>query len=102
MYYQRHLFFCVNQRSSGKRCCAQNDAQEACDAAKAQLKRLGVYGTGQYRVSSSGCLGRCDEGPVLVIYPDGVFYRYESLDDIQAIIQSHLLEGKVVERLLLP
>lgn len=102
MYYQRHLFFCVNQRTTGKRCCAENGAQDACDAAKSALKRLGVHGPGQYRVSASGCLGRCDEGPVLVVYPDSVFYRYESFEDINEIIQSHILGGKPVTRLLLP
>lgn len=102
MYYQRHLFFCVNQRSSGKQCCAQSHAQEACSAAKAQLKRLGLHGPGQCRVSSSGCLGRCEDGPVLVIYPDAVFYRYDSPEEVQEIIQSHIIEGQAVKRLLLP
>lgn len=102
MYYQRHLFFCVNQRSSGKQCCAQQGAQEVCDHAKSRLKSLGLHGPGLYRVSSAGCLGRCDEGPVLVVYPDGVFYRYTSKDDINEIIESHILDGKVVGRLLIP
>lgn len=102
MYYQRHLFFCVNQRSSGKQCCAQQGAQAACDNAKSRLKSLGLHGRGLYRVSSAGCLGRCDEGPVLVVYPDGVFYRYTSQDDINEIIQSHILDGKIVGRLLIP
>lgn len=102
MYYQQHLFFCVNLRQSGKRCCGQQAAQEACQYAKATLKRLGQYGPGKCRVSSSGCLGRCDEGPVLVAYPEGVFYRYTSNEDVQEIIDSHVLGGKKVERLLLP
>lgn len=101
MYYQKHLFFCVNERQSGKRCCAQKEARPACTAAKSLLKQLGEYGPGKHRVSFSGCLGRCDEGPVLVIYPEGTFYQYDSIEDVKEIIQTHVLDGKTVPRLRL-
>lgn len=61
---------------------------------------MGLIGEAQYRVNKSGCLGRCELGPVLVVYPDGVWYTYESTADIDEIIESHLLNGQIVSRLL--
>jgi (2Fe-2S) ferredoxin len=54
------------------------------------------------RVNKAGCLGRCDEGPVLVVYPDNVWYTYVDKEDIDDIIDNHLVHGRVVERLRLP
>ena len=51
------------------------------------------------RVNSAGCLDRCDKGPVLVVYPEGVWYTYVDRDDLDEIIDRHLLQGQVVERL---
>ena len=101
-YYQQHLFFCTNNRASGKRCCAQSGAEDIREYAKKALKRLGHHGAGLIRANSSGCLGRCEEGPVLVIYPEGVWYSYKTYNDIDEIIERHLLKGERVDRLLLP
>ena len=54
------------------------------------------------RVNTAGCLGRCDDGPVLVVYPDNVWYTYVDKEDIDDIIDNHLLHGRIVERLRLP
>ena len=54
------------------------------------------------RVNTAGCLGRCDDGPVLVVYPDNVWYTYIDKEDIDDIIDNHLLHGRIVERLRLP
>lgn len=102
-YYQRHLFFCTNQRDSSARpCCAAAGAGAARDHAKQRIKALGLAGGGGVRVNIAGCLGRCDDGPVLVIYPDAVWYRYTSIADVDEIIDNHVLGGRVVERLQLP
>jgi len=61
-----------------------------------------MLGEGQIRINSSGCLDRCELGPVIVVYPEGVWYSYLDESDVDEIIDSHLLNGKVVERLLLP
>jgi (2Fe-2S) ferredoxin len=100
-YYQYHLFFCTNKRDDGRACCAAGGAQELRDYAKARVKELGLSGPGRIRVNNAGCLDRCDEGPVLVVYPEGVWYTYVDREDIDEIIQEHLVHGRVVQRLRL-
>jgi (2Fe-2S) ferredoxin len=101
-YYQRHIFFCLNQRSNGEACCAQSAAQAAFDHCKSQVKTLGLAGPGQVRVNKAGCLDRCAGGPVAVVYPEAVWYSFVDNADIDEIVQSHLRDGQVVERLVLP
>lgn len=78
------------------------DAEKLRDYAKQKLKKLGLNGAGQHRINTSGCLGRCEEGPLLVIYPEGVWYSYKTYNDIDEIIEKHLLNGEIVSRLQLP
>jgi (2Fe-2S) ferredoxin len=101
-YYQRHIFFCVNQRANGEACCADHRAQAAFEHCKAQVKTLGLAGPGRVRVNKAGCLDRCAAGPVAVVYPEGVWYTYVDASDIDEIVQRHLKDGVVVERLLVP
>ncbi len=101
-YFQRHIFFCLNQRANGEACCAQHQAQEAFDHCKSRVKALGLSGPGQVRVNKAGCLDRCAAGPVAVVYPEGVWYSYVDTSDIDEIVESHLKNGQVVERLLPP
>ena len=100
-YYQRHVFFCTNMKASGKQCCAQKDADTYRDYAKKKLKQLGLHGPSLYRINASGCLGRCELGPVLVVYPEGTFYSYQTYSDIDEIIENHVLKGEKVERLMI-
>lgn len=99
MYYQRHIFFCTNRRDDGRSACEDHEASRMRDYAKAKCKMLGLSGVGGVRVNSAGCLGRCGEGPVIVVYPDGVWYTYRDEDDIDQIIEEHLRDGRVVDRL---
>jgi (2Fe-2S) ferredoxin len=101
-YYQHHIFFCLNQRDGGEACCAQHGAQAAQERCKARVKALGLAGPGGVRVNKAGCLDRCAGGPVAVVYPEGTWYTYVDLNDIDEIVESHLRDGRVVERLLLP
>lgn len=101
-FYKKHLFFCVNQKLNGKKCCAESPAEALCAYMKKRLQIMGQHGKGLFRVSSSGCLGRCAKGPSLVIYPDNVWYSFANERDIDEIIESHLLSGEVVSRLLMP
>lgn len=98
-HYQRHVFFCVNRREDGRRCCADNDSEGCREYAKRRMKAADCHGRGKVRVNRCGCLDRCDEGPVMVVYPEGVWYTYVDREDIDEIIDQHLLKGKVVERL---
>jgi (2Fe-2S) ferredoxin len=100
-YYQRHVFFCLNQRDDGRPCCATHDAERMQAHAKSRIKKLGLAGRGQVRVNKAGCLDRCDEGPCIVVYPDAVWYTYVDEHDIDEIIDRHLVGGEVVDRLRL-
>ena len=101
-YYQRHIFFCLNQRDNGQACCADHRPQEAFERCKSQAKALGLLGQGKVRVNKAGCLDRCAGGPVAVVYPEAVWYTYVDQDDIDEIVTSHLRDGVVVERLRTP
>lgn len=98
-YYRYHVFFCTNQREDGSACCQNHDARAVRDYAKARTKALGLAREGGVRVNLAGCMDRCSEGPVLVIYPEGVWYTYVDAEDIDEIIEEHLIHGRVVERL---
>lgn len=100
-YYQRHIFFCLNQRGPDENCCAIHQAQAGFDHCKARVKALGLSGAGQVRVNKAGCLDRCAGGPVAVVYPQGVWYTFVDTHDIDEIVESHLKNGQVVQRLLL-
>lgn len=101
-YYERHIFFCLNQRGSGEDCCAVHGAQQGFDRCKAQVKAAGLAGPGQVRVNKAGCLDRCAAGPVAVVYPEAVWYTFVDDSDIDEIVESHLKNGQVVERLRVP
>ncbi len=89
---------CVNQREDSA-CCQNHGAAELRDYAKKRTKELGIAGQGGVRVNQAGCLDRCDEGPVAVVYPEGVWYTYKDTQDLDEIIEKHLGQGEVVERL---
>lgn len=101
-YYQRHVFFCLNQRTNGEASCGDHDAQSAFDHCKARVKQLGLAGKGGVRVNKAGCLDRCAGGPVAVVYPDAVWYSWVDQADLDEIVERHLRDGEVVERLVLP
>lgn len=98
-YYRYHVFFCVNQREGGKPCCANKDSVAMRDYAKSKIKSLGLAGPGQVRINQAGCLDRCAEGPTMVIYPEGVWYSYANRNDIDEIIEQHLMNHRPVNRL---
>ena len=98
-YFKHHVFFCCNQRADGEACCNALGATDAQTYAKDRIGSLKLKGKGKIRINKAGCLDRCDEGPVLVVYPEGVWYQYVDKDDVEEIIQEHLVHGRVVERL---
>jgi len=98
-YYRYHVFFCTNQRDDGTACCADHNAQAMRDYAKARIKELGLSGRGKVRVNNAGCLDRCEEGPIVVVYPEGTWYTYVDREDIDEIIEEHLVHGRTVDRL---
>lgn len=101
-YFSHHVFFCTNLREDGSQSCQQCNADALRDYAKNRVKQLGLAGPGHVRINKAGCLDRCTEGPVLVVYPEGVWYTYVDQDDLDEIIDEHLVNGRPVERLRLP
>jgi (2Fe-2S) ferredoxin len=98
-FYRYHVFFCVNQRENGEPCCADKGAAAMRDYAKGRIKALGLSGPGQVRINQAGCLDRCSEGPVVVVYPEGIWYTYVDREDVDEIIEQHLCGGRPVDRL---
>jgi (2Fe-2S) ferredoxin len=96
--YQYHLFFCLNTRTDGRKSCG-GYSESLYHYAKERIRALGLKP--QVRVSQSGCLGRCQVGPSLVIYPEGVWYQVTSIDIVEEIIQEHILGGKKLEKWLM-
>lgn len=101
-YYKRHIFFCLNERKGGEACCAHVGAQAGFDRCKSQVKAAGLAAPGQVRVNKAGCLERCAAGPVAVVYPEAIWYTFVDEGDIDEIVESHLKNGQVVTRLLVP
>jgi len=100
-YYERHIFFCLNQRTNGEGCCADHGAQEAFEHCKSRVKAEGLAGAGKVRVNKAGCMDRCAGAPVVVVYPEATWYTYVDRSDIDEIVDVHLKGGHVVARLLL-
>jgi (2Fe-2S) ferredoxin len=98
-YYQRHVFFCCNQRDGERESCNPKGASEMRDYAKKRVKELGLSGEGKVRINQAGCLDRCEEGPVMVVYPEAVWYTYVDSADVDEILDEHVTHGRVVERL---
>ncbi len=98
-HFSHHVFFCCNQRQNGEACCNAHGATELRDYAKKKVKELGLSGEGKVRINMAGCLDRCEEGPVIVVYPEETWYTYVDKEDIDEIVSEHLQHGRVVERL---
>ncbi len=98
-YYDKHVFFCCNQRDDDLTCCNDKGASELRDYAKKRVKELDLLGEGKVRINQAGCLDRCEEGPCIVVYPEAVWYTYVDEQDIDEIIDEHFKNGRVVERL---
>ena len=100
-HYQHHVFFCLNKRDNGDDCCMSKGAEAAFDHMKSRVKKLGLTGQGKVRINRAGCLDRCGEGPLMVVYPEAIWYTFVDNDDVDEIIDSHLVNVKVVERLVI-
>ncbi len=100
-FFDTHLFVCTNRRPDGHRrgSCAARGGEALRDYMKARAKELGIA---NLRVNSAGCLDRCELGPCVVIYPEGVWYRIGSTADVDAVLQAHIIKGGRAAGLMLP
>jgi len=101
-YYTKHVFFCTNHREDGTPSCDRFNTPAMRKYMKEKCKDLNIHGPGQVRINIGGCMGRCTEGPVMVVYPEAVWYTFVDEEDLDEIIEKHLLNNEYVERLRLP
>lgn len=99
-YYRCHVFCCINERPAGhdRGSCYHRGSVRLRNYMKARAKELGLT---DVRINASGCLDRCELGPTMVIYPDGVWYHYENRADVDEILEHHVIGGELVQRLML-
>ena len=100
LFYERHVFCCTNERMAGhpRGCCKSRGSEKLRDYMKARAKELGLKGV---RVNTAGCLDRCELGPTMVIYPEGVWYSPKTTADIDLILEKHIRDGGRVGALML-
>jgi len=99
MKYDKHIFVCANQKAEGKKCCGESFGLEAVQHLRAKIKEANL--SVNIRAQKAGCLDYCQQGPALVIYPEGVFYGNLKIEDLDKIVEIHLGQGKIVEELLI-
>jgi len=96
--FRHHIFVCTQEKPEGVTCCPGNASWQVLQALEREIIAQGL--DNEVQVSTCGCLGLCDEGPILVVYPEGTWYQKVKAEDIAEIVSSHLRSGKVVSRLL--
>ena len=99
-FYRCHVFCCTNERAADhpRGSCARRGSVELRDYMKKRTKEMGLK---RVRINSSGCLDRCELGPTMVIYPEGIWYRCESTVDVDQILEHHIENGNRVADLML-
>lgn len=99
MKLKSHVFVCTNQRPEGhpRGCCQSKNSENLVQLFKQELRRVGS--AKEIRAQKAGCLDACEYGPAVVVYPEGVWYGKVTPEDVSEIVESHLINGKPVERL---
>lgn len=99
--YRYHIFSCINQRSADdpKGSCSAKGSERLQDLFKSEVKRRGLQT--EVRANKAGCLDACEYGPVVVIYPEGVWYRLRTDQDVLEVMDRHIGRGEVVDRLVI-
>ena len=102
MKLKKHIFVCTNEREPGHKrgCCKDKGSESLVKLFKEELKGAGL--SKEVRAQRSGCLDVCEFGPAIVVYPEGVWYGSVRPEDVKEIVDSHIAQGKVVERLKIP
>ena len=99
--FKYHLFVCTNTRppDHARGSCNPDGSEALRERFKSEVKRRNLRET--VRVNAAGCLDQCEHGPNVVVYPESVWYGCVKLDDVEEIIESHIVGGRPVERLRL-
>ena len=101
--FEKHVFICNNKREEGhpRGCCDPTGEGELQRIFKVKLAQRGIPGD-KVRANKSGCLDQCELGPTVVVYPEAIWYGHVTPADVDEIIESHILNNKPVERLIIP
>lgn len=99
--YRHHIFVCINQRPPGhpKGDCASRGSREVLQRFQEEMEKRQLWD--KVGVNGATCLGPCTLGASVVVYPEGTWYAQVRPDDVEEIVEQHIVEGKPVERLLL-
>src|ERR1039458_2006944 len=96
--FRIHLFVCTQQKPEGIPSCPASGSLAVLAALDREIQARGL--AGDVQLTTCGCMGLCEEGPVMVVYPEGVWYRRVQPSDISEIVEQHLCDGKPVDRLI--
>ena len=88
-FFDFHVFVCTNRRPDGhaRGSCAARGSEKLRDYMKARAKEIGLP---RARINNAGCLDRCELGPCIVIYPEGIWYRVTTTGDVDEVLTRHL------------
>jgi (2Fe-2S) ferredoxin/predicted O-methyltransferase YrrM len=95
--FRHHVFVCTQEKPEGVTSCPNNGSTRVLQALEREVGSQGL--DNEVQLTTCGCLGLCDDGPILIIYPEGVWYHKVQAEDVAEIVESHLRSGKVVLRL---
>jgi len=95
--FRRHVFVCMQEKPEGIASCPAHKSLPVLQALEREVISKGL--DDEVQVTTSGCFGLCDDGPIVIVYPEGAWYRKVQAEDVAEIVGSHLKLGRVVSRL---
>ena len=101
MKFEKHIFVCINERAPGapRQCCGEETGTAIAKRFKELIQEHKLRM--KVRAQRSSCFDICEQGPIAVVYPEGIFYKGISVSDVDEIFEQHILNNKPVERLQL-
>lgn len=97
--FRQHFFVCINARPPfAKPSCGPDYANQILIMLQEEVEKRGFLN--EVKITGSSCLGPCEEGPIMVVYPEGTWYKGIKPEDVHEIVEKHIVQGRPVQRLL--